>query len=228
MKRIILWVLTVAFIGSVVAESPLIQAGEKQVYRERIEWCDVWVPEADKEALPRVLLVGDSITRGYYNAVTKNLASRAYVARLTTSRSVCDPLFLAELKPVVEGYKWAVIHFNNGIHGQRYNDQEYEAGLKKAIEYLRQAAPEAKLILVLSTPPAPKAAQKEKELIVRRNEIVKKLAKQYKLPVDDLYTPMHGRADIYRDRYHFKRPAILEQGKLVADVIKELLQNKQK
>jgi len=88
-------------------------AGE--VHRERIEWCDVWIPQANDSKLPRVLLVGDSITRGYYGRVAAQLANVASVARLTTSRSVCDPLFVAELRPVVEGYKWAVIHFNNGI-----------------------------------------------------------------------------------------------------------------
>ena len=32
--------------------------------RERIEWADIWVTDADKDDLPRVLLIGDSITRG--------------------------------------------------------------------------------------------------------------------------------------------------------------------
>jgi len=42
--------------------------------RERIEWIDIWVTAADKDDLPRVLFVGDSITRGYFGGVEKRLA----------------------------------------------------------------------------------------------------------------------------------------------------------
>ena len=44
-------------------------------------------PITDTPGLPRVLLIGDSITRGYYPAVEKQLAGKACVARLTTSAS---------------------------------------------------------------------------------------------------------------------------------------------
>ena len=48
--------------------------------RERIEWADIWVTDADKSDLPRVLLIGDSITRGYFDGVEKPLAGKAYFA----------------------------------------------------------------------------------------------------------------------------------------------------
>lgn len=44
-------------------------ASAEEPVRERIEWIDIWVTDADKDGLPRVLLVGDSITRGYFGAV---------------------------------------------------------------------------------------------------------------------------------------------------------------
>ncbi|MFX3891450.1 hypothetical protein ACJBV1_11045, partial [Streptococcus suis] len=31
--------------------------------RESIEWCDIWISHANETNLPRVLLIGDSITR---------------------------------------------------------------------------------------------------------------------------------------------------------------------
>jgi hypothetical protein len=34
--------------------------------RESIEWCDIWVSHANETNLPRVLLIGDSITRAYF------------------------------------------------------------------------------------------------------------------------------------------------------------------
>lgn len=45
-------------IGATVA----IHAKEPHLAREAIEWCDIWIPEANGTDLPRVLLIGDSIT----------------------------------------------------------------------------------------------------------------------------------------------------------------------
>jgi len=49
----------------------------------------------------RVLLIGDSITHGYYPEVQARLKAQAYVARLTTSKSVGDPALLDEVALVL-------------------------------------------------------------------------------------------------------------------------------
>lgn len=100
-------------------------ASADEPVRERIEWIDIWVTDADKDALPRVLLVGDSITRGYFGAVEKHLAGKAYCARLTTSKCVSDPTFNDDLKLMLKQYKFSVIHFNNGLHGWGYTEEQY-------------------------------------------------------------------------------------------------------
>src|SRR5271154_4490690 len=53
--------------------------------RESIEWCDIWISHANETNLPRVLLIGDSITRAYYPAVEERLSGKAYVGRLSSS-----------------------------------------------------------------------------------------------------------------------------------------------
>ena len=58
--------------AAVAAEKPIL---------ERIEWSDIWVTNADKDDLPRVLLVGDSITRQYFKTVEKALDGKANCAR---------------------------------------------------------------------------------------------------------------------------------------------------
>lgn len=40
--------------------------------RENIEWTDVWFPNSRDHDLPRVALIGDSITRAYFSAVECN------------------------------------------------------------------------------------------------------------------------------------------------------------
>src|ERR1700722_3293127 len=69
--------------------------------RESIEWCDIWISHANETNLPRVLLIGDSITRAYYPEVENRLAGKAYVARLTTSRFISDPVLLQEIALVL-------------------------------------------------------------------------------------------------------------------------------
>src|SRR5882672_10934318 len=93
--------------------------------RESIEWCDIWISHANETNLPRVLLIGDSITRDYYPEVEKRLAGKAYVARLSTSRFIADPILLKEISVVLEGTKFDVIHFNNGMHGWQHSEAVY-------------------------------------------------------------------------------------------------------
>jgi hypothetical protein len=102
--------------------------------RERIEWADIWVTDANKDDLPRVLLVGDSITRGYFGEVEKHLAGKAYCARLTTSKCVSDPSFADEVQLVLKHYKFSVAHFNNGLHGWGYTEPQYRDGLVETVD----------------------------------------------------------------------------------------------
>jgi len=109
MKRLLYCVLAILM-------TPQFVSAEKPI-RERIEWADIWVTDANKDDLPRVLLIGDSITRGYFGEVEKHLAGKAYFARLTTSKCVADPSFADEIQLLLKHYTFAVIHFNNGLHG---------------------------------------------------------------------------------------------------------------
>ena len=42
---------------------------QQKIVREHIEWSDVWIPGANKTDLPHVLLIGNSITRGYLSLI---------------------------------------------------------------------------------------------------------------------------------------------------------------
>ena len=59
------------------------------------------MPDVNAKGLPRVLLIGDSIARGYGKQVEQKLKGKAYVARLATSKSVGDPALLAEVALVL-------------------------------------------------------------------------------------------------------------------------------
>ena len=75
-------------LGGLLALVILSFSAAGQISREKIEWLDVWIPDTNERGLPRVLLVGDSITRGYGKQVEAGLKGKAYVARLATSKSL--------------------------------------------------------------------------------------------------------------------------------------------
>src|SRR4051812_35866327 len=114
--------------------------------RESIEWCDIWISHANETNLPRVLLIGDSIARDYYPEVEKRLDGKAFVARLTTSRFIADPVLLKEIELVLNGAKFDVIHFNNGMHGWQHSEEAYRKAFPQLIKTIRAHAPKARLI----------------------------------------------------------------------------------
>lgn len=79
-------------------------------------------PEYDEvadPALPRVLIIGDSISIGYTPEVREFLADRVNVHSPAAN---CGATFigLRDLSKWLAGKKWDVIHFNFGLHDLRY------------------------------------------------------------------------------------------------------------
>ena len=74
-----------------------------------------WDYVPDDPSLPRVLLIGDSVSRGYTLAARKALAGKANVHRAPEN---CGPTAngLKKLDIWLGDGKWDVIHFNFGIH----------------------------------------------------------------------------------------------------------------
>ena len=127
-------------------------AAEPAPKLERIEWSDIWITDADRDAGPRVLLVGDSIVRGYYDGVEKALAGKAACARYTTSKFLGNPDYAAELGLILDRHRYGVIHINNGLHGWDCTEEEYRKGLEALVVLLREKAPGAKVVWGMTTP----------------------------------------------------------------------------
>ena len=197
---------------------------------ESIEWCDIWISHANETNLPRVLLIGDSITRAYYPEVEKQLEGRAYVGRLASSAFISDPALLQQIEMVLGQYKFDVIHFNNGMHGWQHSEQEYEQAFPKFLKTIRKYAPDAKLIWANTTPlkvspslPAGNQTQATDERIAARNASVLKFVQAQGIPVDDLNTPMRGHPEFHSDNVHFNEQGIAIQSAQVAAHIEKLL-----
>ncbi len=197
--------------------------------REAIEWCDIWISHANEAGLPRVLLIGDSITRAYYSEVEKRLAGKAYVARLATSAFLSDPMLLAEVALVLDNTKFDVIHFNNGMHGWNHDEAEYRKFFPGFLETIQKHAPQARLIwaattpLKQSVPTQPGEPRSSDERIAARNAIALEFVKPQRIPVDDLFTPMAGHPEYHSDNVHFNGRGVAIQADQVAAQIEKVL-----
>ena len=198
--------------------------------KESIEWCDIWISHANETNLPRVLLIGDSITRAYYPQVEKHLTGRAYVGRLTSSAFISDPALLMQIKMVLSEYKFDVIHFNNGMHGWQHSEKEYEEALPEYFKTIREYAPNAKLIWANTTPLKVSSALSENftvatdDRIAQRNAIAAKFMQAAGIPMEDLNTPMQGHPEYHDGNVHFNSRGIAVQADLVAADVGKLLE----
>jgi acyl-CoA thioesterase-1 len=74
-----------------------------------------FAPVVDQPGLPRVLLIGDSISIGYTVTVRKALAGQANVHRIPEN-GADTANGLKKIESWLVGSPWDVIHFNWGLH----------------------------------------------------------------------------------------------------------------
>lgn len=114
-------------------------------------------PIQDVAGLPRVLLIGDSISIGYTLPVRKLLEGKANVHRIPTNGGPTKN-GVANIAKWLGTSKWDVIHFNWGIHDLKYmpdgkrqvEPADYEANLRSLVATLKATG--AKLIWATTTP----------------------------------------------------------------------------
>ncbi len=209
--------------------APAAPTGVSPSFRESTEWCDIWIAQADQTGLPRVLLIGDSITRGYYHEVANRLAGKAYVAQLATSAFLSDPMLLKEVTLMLDSMTFDVIQFNNGMHGWQHSEEEYRRAFPQLVETIRKHAPRAKLIwatttpLKDSTPAKPGEERPSDERIAARNAIAREIVTAQNIPTDDLYQLMAGHPEYHSDNIHFNAQGISVQADQIAAEIQKLL-----
>lgn len=181
-------------------------AQEPPVRREKIEWCDAWLPDMNSHDLPRVMLIGDSITRGYYPAVEQLLKGKAYVARITTSKAIGDPALVEEIAVFLRQARFDVVHFNIGMHGWAYNEDEYRRHFPALVAAIRKHAPQARLVWASTTPIRTDTENGATNArIAARNSIAAELAAAERIPVDDLHTLMSQHGGLHSDNVHFTK-----------------------
>jgi acyl-CoA thioesterase-1 len=161
-------------------------------------------PVEDVPGLPRVLLIGDSISIGYTVAVREELKGKANVHRPLTN---CGPTIrgVEQIDSWLGDKKWDVIHFNWGLHdlkymgpkGQNLADpkeatsrqqvpiDEYEKHLQTLVARMKKTG--AKLIWCSTTPVPEGAAGRVVGDSVKYNQVAAKVMQANNVAIDDLY-----------------------------------------
>jgi acyl-CoA thioesterase-1 len=165
----------------------------------------------DEPGLPRVLILGDSVSIGYTDLVRKRLAGVAVVRRPPTN---CGSTHtgLENIDFWLGEKRWELIHFNWGLHDLRYGNPskqprtsveglvqnvtpaDYEKNLRQLVARLK-AVSDAQIFA--TTTPIP-ATQKQSEPrlqedVAKYNAIARRVMAEEGVAVDDLNAVVKGR-----------------------------------
>jgi hypothetical protein len=214
-------------LGMLFIPTPTIAQPNKPI-AEEIEWTWEVRPQHVDTRLPNVLLLGDSITRNYFPQVTKDLAGIANVYLMASSTSVGDPRLTQQIAEfaALQRVSFAVVHFNNGMHGWGYTESEFKTGFPFFLAAVSALPGQAKLVWATITPVKPEATTgASNPRIDARNAIAKVFAGREKISVDDQHNLMTNHLDLYEDSIHFNKAGANIMGDQAAATIKQALQS---
>ena len=166
-----------------------------------------------KRELPKILIIGDSISGGYFPFVKKNLIGKAKVFQPTyydkngKIKSCCGGTSQAvkEIGIYLSDIKWDIIHFNFGLHDIKHIDpitgknsknlshphqaspEQYEKNLIEIVEKLKRTG--AKLIFATTTPYPHKLGKQMRSPGMPKvyNEVALRVMNNNGIEINDLY-----------------------------------------
>jgi acyl-CoA thioesterase-1 len=145
-----------------------------------------FAPVKDDPALPRVLLIGDSISIGYTVPVQRALAGKANVHRPAANCGTTTK-GLENLDEWLGDGHWDVIHFNWGLHDlQQTPLDQYDKNLRALVTRLKKTG--AVLVWCSTTPvPVMGPGRKSNEDLKAYNAAAKRIMDENGVQTDDLF-----------------------------------------
>ena len=161
-------------------------------------------PIKDVAGLPRVLIIGDSISIGYTLPTRALLKGKVNLHRIPTNGGPTTK-GVAEIDKWLGKSKWDLIHFNWGLHDLKYmgpngenlypkekggkvqvSIDDYEKNLDKLVTRMKKTG--AKLVWRNTTPVPPGSKGRYVGDSVLFNEAAARVMKKHEVPTLDLYT----------------------------------------
>lgn len=190
------------------------------------------LPITETPGLPRVLLIGDSISIGYTVPLREALAGVANVHRPGINCGA-TPRGLAGLDEWLGTGKWDVIHFNWGLHDLIHRDgkrsvppEEYEKNLREIVARLKMTGA---ILIWATTTPVPKGISSPKsrvsEDVELYNSIAAKIMQEDTVATDDLYAfalPRLERIQLRANVHYSPEGSAALAGQVAASIRNEL------
>jgi hypothetical protein len=181
-------------------------AGERAAHLEKVEWTWADRPATVDARLPNVLLLGDSITRGYYEPVEERLAGKANVYLFATSAAVGASMLPEQIRAyrTMVGIRFDVVHLNNGMHGSTFSEAEYRAHYPAFLGTVKRQWPTAKCIVATTTPVRTDSEDTPaNSRIVVRNATAVADAQRSGCLIDDQHALMLQHQDLHDGNVHY-------------------------
>ena len=194
--------------------------------KEQFEWIHSWCDENWQNDLPRVLLVGDSITHNYQEKVRELLKGVCYVDYISTSYAIDTKMYNQLVYNFMTDSKYALIHFNHGLHGIHLSKKSYKSRMMKLLSKIDK---DVKLIVATSTIVYREGNKRLDgawmKRVRERNEAVQEIATENGYSVDDLYTVSVSIPKEYRyvDGTHYLQEGYAMLAETVAACIRKNL-----
>ena len=204
-------------------------------------------------ALPRILVVGDSISMGYRGFITEHFKGRAYVDywvpnvmfRLKPSDVLGEDAPLKRAwRGVLSNGPYHVVSWNATTLHQwdppdRAPEDSYPSNMTEIVTYLKKIAPETRFIWIRSTPVRTTPKEGRPTLIngvnernIRFNKMTDEIMAKHGIPEVDLYGLCETKLDTVpagsQDSAHWNKDVSREMADLIIKEIEKSLSEKQK
>ena len=188
-----------------------------------------------RREMARVLIIGDSISIGYFKPLQKLLEGKAIVEH-NAGNAADTANGLAKLDEWLGSTRWDVIHFNHGLHDLKYVDEQgrhtsvekgrlqipidqYEKNLDELVTRLKKTG--AKLIFATTTPVPEGTGFRAKGDAKKYNVAAERVMNKHGVIINDLYSSTLPRlGELQRPRnVHFTEAGSQLLAQQVADSI---------
>ena len=175
----------------------------KDCVLEIIEWDDIWYESANDTTVKRIMTIGDSISRGFRPFLNEIANSKGTIIdMLATSKAVDNPFFTTLIsyaisqQPTCESILLAL-----GGHGFHLTSEQFGQGFSKLVKFIKDHYPEKRILTATFIPIRKKddhACLSENNAKIKENNLqIKAVAKEFDLPVIDLYDKLLSREDLF-------------------------------
>ena len=157
--------------------------------KEQFEWIHSWQDENFNADLPRILLIGDSITHNYQGVVREKLKGKVYVDYVATSYGIDAKIYNQLVLNFANYNKYDLIHYNFGLHAKHLSRNAYKSRVKLLVSKLQSICPvivaNSTIVYDFGNQTLDKSWMKR---VNERNSAMQEISQELNVKLDDLFT----------------------------------------